>query len=328
MFELGRSVGLLALLGLSTACSELDRSEDTYCRVNPDDPTCLLEQPWACLNDPPQPLPLPMPGSVVAFIQPVLEWGTKQSLAGRGLTASLCPGINSSCSAPLSTQEIIPGMVGPRPLPSTVPAIFSAVAVPEGFDGFIKFEVPRDPATTPDGDRFIPDAYYLAGEISGQVSQGAPILMLQKKLRDIVIQDSFDLENPLVVNNSGIVAFSVYDCQGVPVSGARVQIDMGGSVPPNVVPFQLPASRIPVAQDPNAPLLTSETGSAGYLNVPPGTVRVLAYQDATSQEPFGEIQVGSVAGQITLAPIRPRYVRSADVNRPVDTRLISPTTAP
>jgi hypothetical protein len=199
-------------------------------------------------------------------------------------------------------------MLGNTPLP------LGAAGVPmlEGFDGFIKFDVVPDAPVAPDQE-FAPENYYLAGAASGDLSQGPPVLMVTNGLRSSIVQSSFTGVDPMSVANNGIVVSGIYDCKGSPVAGARVEITVNGQPANGAVPFLLPGSRIPIAQPTDKPLYTTATAAiAGFLNVPPGTVRVLAYR-GDDTEPFGEVQVGSVAGQITVGPVRPAYLNSANL---------------
>jgi hypothetical protein len=319
-----RSSCFLGALALAVGCADLADPTETYCELHQGEGSCSggTGGPWWCVDQASPPLPLPTQGKILAFVQPVLEWSTKAPLAGRGLSATLCGAPDSACANPLGNQQIREGMLGPNPFPEGVPTIAAGVLVPEGFDGFIKFDMPPPPNGT-EADRFVTDAYYLGGEISGvsgPISTGGPILMLQKKLLTAVVKDTFRMEDAMattVTDQNGTLAVSAYDCNGQPVPDARIEIKANGQTPTGVMPFQLPASRIPVAQPPG-PLLTSQVGLAGYFNVPPGNVQILAFKDVDATEPFGTIQLGSVAGQITLAPIRPEYVRVADVRRPPD----------
>jgi len=189
-----------------------------------------------------------------------------------------------------------------------------AAGVPmlEGFDGFIKFDV-ITPPDTPTDNQFVSEAYYLTQPVSGAVSSGPPVLMVTKGLRSSIAQNSFNNLDPNTVATNGIVVSGIYDCKGNPVTNARVEITLNGQPAAGVVPFLLPASRIPNAQPMDQPLYTTaNAGIAGFLNVPPGTVKVLAYR-ADDTTPFGEVQLGSVPGQITVGPVRPAYLNSANL---------------
>lgn len=305
-----------AVLATAVACSELDPGNESYCDINAGVGTCGTAGTdgggptgWWCLDQVPDELPPPRPQQVVGFALPVVEWGTRAPLAGLGLIASLCPGADFACTSPLNPMPIpvAAGSFGPVTLPLGV----GAVPVPEGFDGFIKFDV-ATPAGTPDPATFISDNYYLGGTISGDMTQGQPILMIQKGLRQTIVQQSFPEVDAAASQNFGVLAFGVYDCDGKTVPDARIEINVAGRTPAGAIPFQLPNSRIPIAQQPGSPLYTGTSGLAGFLNVPPGTVQLTAYR-RDSTDAIGSVQLGSVAGQLSIAPIRPSYVLDADI---------------
>jgi hypothetical protein len=311
--------GILALAS-GLACSDLDRGEDTYCETtgNGIGPVCgasqedVSEDRWACLDQEPPMLPNPRPGAFVGFIQPVVEWSTLTPLAGRGLQASLCRIFDLECRMPILPPYMIQdGMVGEMPLPPAA-AGFAGVVMPEGFSGFIKFEVVPAQPDTPEAGRYVPSQYYLAGSVSGNLSVGPPVIMFQQGVRAQIVQSSFPGTDPLSVLNNAAIAFGVYDCNGKPVSDARIELNVGGVSPPNVIPFQLPASRIPVAQPRDQPLYTGGSGIAGFLNVPPGTVQVRAFRRNDDQQ-FGAVELGAVAGQLTIGPVRPDYLKGANL---------------
>jgi hypothetical protein len=310
------TLGCSSALALAMGCAELDEGGESYCDLNPDLGPCATEDvidttnPWWCVGRTPEALPLPQQ-RLVGFIQPVLDWGSRQPLAGQGLTATLCQNTDSGCTMPVmlptigATQTIRPGMLGPMPFPPEIPAVAAGVLVPEGFDGFVKWTVP--PSAT-GGQQFMPAAYYLGGEISGALSAGGPILMLSNASRATILRDSFPEVDPPTIDQLGTVAVGVFDCNGGRVPGARIEISFpGGQTPANLVPFQLPASRLPVAIRQGTTLTTSPSGNAGYLNVTPGTVQLTAYRPDRDSELIGSVELGSVAGQFSVAPIRPAY---------------------
>jgi hypothetical protein len=299
------------------ACSDLAPSEDSFCSTTGEGkPPCIDPPPvgpgsdndFTCLGLAPQPLPTPG-NAPVGFVQPVVDWFTRAPLAGRGLQATLCSTLDPPCAKPLATPYMVQDrMLGMAMLPP------GAAGVPmlEGFDGFIKFDV-ITPPDTPTDNQFVSEAYYLTQPVSGAVSSGPPVLMVTKGLRSSIAQNSFNNLDPNTVATNGIVVSGIYDCKGNPVTNARVEITLNGQPAAGVVPFLLPASRIPNAQPMDQPLYTTaNAGIAGFLNVPPGTVKVLAYR-ADDTTPFGEVQLGSVPGQITVGPVRPAYLNSANL---------------
>lgn len=319
------SLGIASTVAITAGCSDLDEGQQSYCDLNPDVGTCLTtdqpntSDPWWCMGQAPAPLPPPQ-GRTVGFVQPVFDWGSRVPLAGTGLQATLCSSFDLPCAMPLAPPQIIrPGMIGPVPFPPEIPAAAAAiaggVAVVEGFDGYIKFTVERPTASA--ADQFIPNAYYLGGEVSGPITTGGPIFMLTNRLRDMVLQNSFSGTPVTVTEQRGMVAVSTYDCNGNVVRGGRVEIEVAGVRPEGILPFQVPASRVPLSQPQDQPLTTSVAGIAGFLNVPPGTVEVIAYRPGTDDR-FGSIELGSVAGQLTLGPILPEYRQDASVSRPPD----------
>jgi hypothetical protein len=261
---------------------------------------------WWCLDQPVSD-PSFTPGRVAGFVAPVAEWSSRTPLAGRrGLTATLCPVEDPSCSQPLAAPYVVSdGMLDGVPLP----AGSAGVPVPEGFDGFIRFEV-ASPPDTAEAEQYIPVAYYLGGPISGGLSQGPPLLLLQRRIFSIILQQSFPAADPQSVQARGLMV-SVHDCDLAPVQDARIELQIMGREPEDVLPFSLPASRIPVAQPPNEPLYAA-AGGAGYFNVPAGFVTLRAYRRGEEQY-IGTVQLGVVQGQISVGAIRPDYFRDASL---------------
>lgn len=300
------SVAMLALAG-TAGCTQLDEGEESFCDLNPGVGECGLSDPWWCLDQTPPDLPLPEPGRIVGFVLPVVEWGSKLPLAGRNLQAKLCSVTDYTCNVGIAPPYMVQnGMLGGMPLPAGA----AGVPVPQGFDAFVKFEVLADPST-PEGDRFVPDTYYMGGTVTGN-TQGAPLLMIQRKDIQTIITQSFGSGVDVnMAQNLGVIAFQVYDCDNRPAGDTRVDIRMLGREPEGVIPYQLPASRIPIAQVPGQPLYTAASGGGGFLNVPAGTVQLSAYR--RDGVPIGVFELGSVPGEISVGSIRPAYLRDANI---------------
>lgn len=291
----------------SVACTSLDEPDENFCDLNPGVGTCGLPDPWWCLDETPPPLPPAQPGKVVGFVLPVVEWGTKLPLAGRNLQATLCSVTDYTCTPPLAMPYMVQdGLLGQTQLPPGA----AGVPVPEGFDGFVKFEVLPPTPNTPPEDLFVPDTYYMGGTVIGD-TQGAPLLMIQRRQIQTIITQSFQGVDVGAAQSLGVVAFNVYDCDGNPAADARVDIRVQGREPEGVIPFQLPASRIPLAQVPGEPLFTAPSGGGGFLNVPAGTVSLSAYR--RDNVLIGVFELGSVPGEISVGSIRPAYVRDANI---------------
>jgi len=314
------------VLATAPACSDLDPGNESYCDVNAGvGEECSMDPPreppvdgWWCLDQTPTPLPLPRPNTTpVALALTVVEWGTRASMAGTGLTASLCLSIDPTCARPLATPYIVEaGTLGGKPLPELIAkAGLTTVPVFEGFDGFVRFTVtPQPGAVVGPGTAFIPQTYYLGGSISGDMTLGGSMLMIQQGLIQNIVTNSFPSVDPAAALSLGGLAFGVYDCDGQPVGDARIELSVASRSPTAAVPipFQLPLQRIPIAQDPTQPLYTSSSGLAGYINVPQGTVELRAYRRGDSQ-PFGTVQLNSVAGEISVGTVNPDYVLDANL---------------
>jgi hypothetical protein len=275
-------------------------------------PDAAEERAWGCLGRTPAELPAPRPPTMpVAFVAPVVEWGSLAPLAGQGLVASLCPTTDFACPTPLAPRySVVAGSLGG----TTLPAQAAGVPVYEGFDGFIKFEMVLPPGTA-ENLQYLPETYYLGGRVSGDLTNGPPLLMVQANRRDTILQQSFGsvIMDPLQAQTGGTVVIGVFDCSGLPVNDARVEIDVPG------VPFLLPATRIPIAKPIGDPLYTEASGIAGFLNIRAGgangaiTVQARAFRRGEMQ-PFAVGELGAVAGQISVASLRPPFLNSANLS--------------
>jgi hypothetical protein len=321
----------------AVACSGLADGGETYCLTegqglggcgtggSSGDETPGGTGAWWCLDQTPVDPPF-TPGNLAALILPVLEWGTRTPLMDRGLTATLCPTGNVTCENPLAAPITIKsGLLGPAV--GTLPPGAAGVPLQEGFDGFIKFDVAQDPSMppVPEDQQFASTFLYLNGIIAGPVSRGQPVLMFQRRFRQGIVRDTFPSADVNQVVSRGAVAVGVYDCDGKPVDNARVELTTEGRPAPEALPFILPPSRIPLPQTLGQPLVTQATGSAGFLNVPLGYVVVTAYQQDGGTR-IGQVQLGSVAGQLTIGAVRPDFARKADITGSV--RVEPPPTSP
>lgn len=307
---------LIALMSASAlACSDLADGADSYCLTDGQGlgPECTdgtgNTGPWWCLDQTPLE-PEFTPQERAALVLPVVEWSRRLPLMDAGLTAQLCPTGDPTCAAPLTPPiPIQSGLLGPA---VQLPTGAAGVPVFEGFDGFIKFDVvpPTPPAS--DEERFVTAFLYLNGIISQPISQGPPILMFQRRFRQTIVGQAFPGVDVNAVISRGAVAFRVYDCNGVPVENARVELTSGGVVPENILPFRLPASRIPDPAPRNEPLFTQSGGGAGFLNLPDGFVSITAYREDNVR--IGGVQLGVVPGQLTVGTVRPDYARTADIS--------------
>lgn len=301
----------LGMVSFVASCVELDPAEDVLCEsegtctsVLPDVPSVPDE--WACLGQQPPLLPAPRPpDQLVGFVIPVLEWGTLTSLAGQGLIVQYCTTLDFRCQPPLDQYITRAGFIGNQPLPPAA-ASLTGLPIAEGFDAFLKFAM-QLPTGAPPSEQFISVTYYLGGRVSGDVTQGPPLLMLTRTDVNNVMAQSFPSVDPTVATNQGIVVVGAFDCNGAPVNNARIEINQTG-----VVPFVLPASRIPISQPANEPLYTGPAGLAGYLNVPLGATQISAFRGDDDQ-PFGTGEVGSVAGELSVFALRPAYLNDANV---------------
>jgi hypothetical protein len=273
-----------------------------------------LTDPWWCLGQPPPAFPaLRPPDQPVAFVLPVLDWNTLTPLAGRGLTATLCPGTLFNCATPLTPPySVREGLLGSVTLPPSA----AGIPVIEGFDGFIKFEV-STPLNTPEALQFIPVSYFLGKPISGDVSVGQAVYMLQSDAWNILLQQSFPRLDLTLVQQRGTLIVGVFDCNGAPVDNARIEIVVAGGNT-GMTPFLLPDSRIPIAQ--SEPLVTATSGRAGYLDVPPGAVQLRAFR-GDDTEPFGSTEIGVAPGQMAVALLRPAFFPDADLSTAAPFRL-------
>ena len=304
--------GLVA--GLAAGCSSLDSGEQTYCNsVGVDSSACQgqvssgIGAGWWCMDREPPMLREPKPPTQpVGFVMPVVEWGALTPMAGRGLQTSLCLVTDFRCQNPLiPVYTVTDGPFANMPLPAGA----AGFPVIEGFNGFLKFQVQTMPGT-PDPDQYVPQTYYLGGPVSGDVTRGPPILMVKNRDRDTIFQQSFrGMVDASIVQTTGAVVVNVGDCDGNPVNNARVEINIKN----DLIPFQLPASRIPIAQPPNGDgsVGTGPSGAVGYLKVPEGAVQVRAFRSDMTE--IGSAQLGVEPGEISVVSIRPPYLNDANV---------------
>ncbi len=314
---------LLAAIGVvALGCSEIAPGDEDYCDVNPGVGPCATAEAadpqWWCLDTAPGDLPDVRQNQFVGFVLPAVDWNTSAPLAGNGLVATLCGGIDPACSQPLNTTPIEAlTALGAQALPPGA----AGLPLPEGFRGVIKFDVRRD--GRPENEQYITTRYHMGGAAlvdparqPDGIMRGAPILMLQRGLAETTVRESFPLTGtPEQTLSLAALAFGVYDCNGDVVPNARIEIKQGGVTPTGLLPFQLPASFIPVTFQPDTPLVTDVSGQVGYLNVPTGSVQLTAYQTlSTGQERIiGRAEMGAVGGQFSVGVIRPAYFLDADV---------------
>lgn len=241
----------------------------------------------------------------MALVTPVLDWATLQPLTGQGLSATLCSIADFSCQEPLGAPyEVAGGSLGALMLSAGA----GAFPVPQGFDGVVRFGIPAE--GVPEADRYLPVVYFLNGVASGAVAVMPPLLMMQTRLWELVLERSFPDVDPAAARASGTVLASVWDCNGQPVLDARMEIAQAGEMPPLLAAFQVPASRIPVAQPPEQ--LRSSADGVGFLGVPAGFVAITAFRPEDDQR-IGTLPLGVVPGQITMGMIRPDYFRSVGI---------------
>jgi len=290
-----------------------DSSETTGAGLEPSDGgDPATEDGWWCLGKAPQVLPQPRRGDVVVgFVLPVVEWISVTPLVNRGLVATLCPSALFNCESPLAPPFAIrDGLLANTALPAGA----AGIPVPEGFDGFIKLDVIDVVAQSfISADQvFIPASYYLPGPISGDISLGHAVLMLQRGSRNTLFQQSFPSLDFNTALSSGTVISAVSDCQGQLVSDVRVEITVAGRAVPGMTRFVLPNSRIPIEVPPDEPLVTGASGMVGFIGVPPGAVQLRAFRRDEAQ-PFGTTELGAVSGEISVGSLRPAYLRGANL---------------
>ena len=296
------------LVGLATllACADAAPNAESPSEPGTASGLARADSPWWCLDQAPSPLPEPR-SEPVGFALPVLEWSTRQPLAGRGLTATLCPGIGFNCEQPLAAPYVVSdGRLGATQLPPGM----AGVPIIEGFDGFIRFHVLAPPGT-PSEQLFLPTNYFLGGAISGDLTLGPTVMMSQRNTWKAMVQQSLLDADPLVIEELGTVLLGAYDCNGAPANEVRIELSVGGRAA-TVTAFLLSTSRLPIAQSADQPLVTGSSGMVGFVGVPPGTAQLFAFR-AGDTEPFGSAQLGVVPGQVSMASLRPAYILDAGV---------------
>jgi hypothetical protein len=311
------ALGLLAGLG----CSDLDDGAsncetlgiDPCIKTGSTDPNTPGD--WSCLGETPPTLPIP-DGSSSVWAGPVLDWSSRQPLTGMGLTGTLCLITPASCQPPASPKiPVMPSSILGNPVP--LPAFLAPVPMMKGFDGFIRFELPSPDPARPEL-AYVPMSYYLGGQVVDDLTATQlAILMIRRGSLDSVIKDSFGRANvdgsqqTVDRDGAGFVVFRSVDCAGEPVSDVRFELDRPGQA----IAFRLPQSRLPIAGVPGEPVYTDGLGAAGFANVSPGTYEALAFR-RDEDVPYGRIQLGVVAGETSLAVIRPPTLNSAKIDTP------------
>lgn len=280
------------------ACTDLEPEADTCELFN----SCAPPGDWSCIGQ--DPLPQTPRQQFVMYAMPVLEWGSRSPMAGAGLTMTACKTVPSRCDPMLPPYTPDLGDFQGFPLPS--PAL-AAMAVPEGFDGFVRLEVPVNPATP--GESFIPISYYPNAPVIGDatVSQSAALMLRGSTLTE-VISDAFaginDESGATAVDTSagGIAAFEAIDCAGQPAPDVTISIDDA----PDAIPFTIPLSRRPIPLETH----TDETGIAGYANVRSGALQIHAFRKYDT-EPYATMQAGMVASEATIGILAPPFLNTA-----------------
>jgi hypothetical protein len=158
-------------------------------------------------------------------------------------------------------------------------------------------------------------SHFLGGRVFGDVTVTSPLLMLQRGALDALRRSAFPDVEADTLQRFGMLQLGAYDCFGESVEDARIELFDGRQALSGVVPYLVPASRIPIRVPTDQPVYTGASGLVGYWGVPAGALQARAYRRGES-EPFASAELGSLPGQMSQASLRPRYLKDVNVSAP------------
>jgi hypothetical protein len=244
-----------------------------------------LDEDWSCLGQDER-APVSTPGvDRVTYVASVLDFGNP-ALSPPGIDLGICQLADVYCAAPLPVSMTVLASMSMSaffPRPSAW-----AIELPLLFEGYINLTAPG----------YVPAQYFFGGPmVAGaggeQAVTGEPITMFTEN----GVPSLFDAVGVVRDPAFGLLLLRTVDCRGQRAPGVQLRLRGAG------VPWVL-VNGLPILSDP--PLATDASGTAGFLNVPPGNLLIEGYVPA-GDATYGRTAVRVRPGQITMAEIRPDY---------------------
>jgi hypothetical protein len=296
-----RLLGVLLASG-ALGCSSLDAESDTCSSIgNPLDPCQtggggsggtdgtlqpvgppLYEQArFACLAPGFTPAPLTPPANMMVNLTAiVVDYANPTTTQLQQLLMAFCQQQDTICEGDATPKAVsVPGM-GP----------LVNLTVPVGSNGYLRQEA---------ANHFRQDYYLLAPMMKDDASLVGPTKAFFLVGNDSLagfITDMGIAVDPML----GIMAFFIEDCNGNRVEGATLRLPDANTRP------ELRSANVYAINDgyPVPDRLTQADGTAGFVNVPIGTVQVEVVVDG---HPYGTTRLRVAAGRLTAATLRPIY---------------------
>jgi hypothetical protein len=239
-------------------------SEEAPSGNDPQFEALSLDDPqWSCLSRAPEPL-APSSQARVTFSMPIVE--SSSELPPATLQVRACALLDVTCLSP-ATQPVGPSEDG-----------LVHVSLPTGFDGFLEIR----------SDDTVPALFFMHEPV--QRDTLAPPLPLISGLGVAALAANNGAE--LDLEDGGLVVVRAFDCSGLPADGVRLSSDTGADV------FTFVEGLPRVGLD-----VTDVAGLGGFMNVPPGFVRVSGEHVASGESTGSESIV-----------VRPQWLTFGDLH--------------
>jgi hypothetical protein len=218
---------------------------------------------WSCLDT----LPAAEPASEepqVSFSMPIIE--SISGLPPAGLQVRACQLLDVPCSMPSTPTPVGPSEDG-----------LVHLSLPRGFTGFLEI-TSEDTA---------PALFFMHAALERDTQAEALPLISARGLAALAANNGAELD----LQSSGLIVVRTYDCLAKPAGGVELTNDRGGQV--FVFVEGLPRVGLTV---------TDVAGLGGFMNVPPGFVRVTGRH----------VETGEISGAESLV-VRARWLSFGDL---------------